>query len=223
MLSVVRAGEMPRATFSGADRSTYLHVYLPNLLLRRAAEAASLTTEPAAIEIADPEARRDPGIERIGREMLTEMRMAGPLSRLRANLLGQDLARQLLRRHSNLAGAPAAGRTARGGLAPRQVRRACDAMDSNIGGDIGLDMLASLVGVSPTHFSRAFRQSVGVAPFAWLLQRRIEHAKELLADRRLSLAAVALAVGFSAQPQFTTAFRRVTGTTPGVWRPEQLL
>lgn len=76
--------------------------------------------------------------------------------------------------------------------------------------------------MSPTHFSRAFKQSMGVPPFAWLLGRRIERAKDLLADPRVPLADVALAVGFAAQPQFTTAFRRVTGTTPGAWRRERL-
>ncbi|MGL4314258.1 MAG: helix-turn-helix domain-containing protein [Sphingomonas sp.] len=109
----------------------------------------------------------------------------------------------------------------RGGLAPWQLRRACDAMDAAIDGSIGLDDLADIVGCSPTHFSRAFKQSTGLAPFHWLAERRIDRAKDLLEQGRLSLAEVALAVGFAAQPQFTTAFGRATGMTPAKWRRER--
>ena len=110
----------------------------------------------------------------------------------------------------------------RGGLAPWQLKRACDAMLAKLDVDIGLDELAAITGFSPTHFSRAFKQSTGLPPFQWLTERRIERAKELLADRSLGIAEIALAVGFSAQPQFTTAFGRATGTAPGKWRREHL-
>lgn len=107
---------------------------------------------------------------------------------------------------------------ARGGLAGWQIRRACEAMDAHLDGDIGLVGLAGIVGLSPAHFSRAFKQSMGMPPSQWLLNRRVEKAKELLSDGTLGLAEIAQAVGFAAQPQFTTAFRRATGMTPGAWR-----
>ena len=110
-----------------------------------------------------------------------------------------------------------------GGLAPWQLKRVCDAMEAHIESDIALEALARLAGISATHFSRAFKQSTGVPPFTWLLQRRIARAKELLIDPSMSLAEIALATGFAAQPQFTTAFRREVGVTPGAWRRKSLV
>lgn len=110
----------------------------------------------------------------------------------------------------------------RGGLAPWQVKRTCEAMTAQLDADLGLDDLADIAGCSATHFSRAFKQSMGLSPFHWLAERRIERAKQLLEENALPLAEIALAVGFSAQPQFTTAFGRATGMTPGAWRRERL-
>ena len=123
-----------------------------------------------------------------------------------------------------LIGAHHLGRVAKplkGGLAPWQVRRTQEAMMARLDSEVGLDDLAAIAGCSPTHFSRAFKQSVGVPPFEWLHQRRMDKAKELLIETALPLAQIALAVGFSAQPQFTTAFGKVTGRTPGQWRRER--
>jgi transcriptional regulator GlxA family with amidase domain len=113
---------------------------------------------------------------------------------------------------------PDAHAARRGGLAAWQIRRSCALMMADLGEPVELGALARSVGVSPTHFSRAFKQTMGASPFVWRLERRIERASELLWETELSIAEVALMVGFSAQPQFTTAFRRLKGVTPGVWR-----
>ena len=120
----------------------------------------------------------------------------------------------ILRRHHGFA----APQQTRGGLATYQLRRVCEAMLAHMDEDIRLDLLAGIAGCSPTHFSRAFKQSTGLAPFQWLQQQRINRAQILLAESRQSLAEIALATGFSSQAHFTTAFKRVTGLTPGYWR-----
>lgn len=122
---------------------------------------------------------------------------------------------RLLRAHHGGEGRKAAWG---GGLAPWQLKRVCDAMETHMESDIALEALARVAGISAPHFSRAFKQSTGVPPFTWLRQRRINRAKELLSDPGMSLAEIALATGFAAQPQFTTAFRREVGVTPGAWR-----
>jgi AraC family transcriptional regulator len=72
--------------------------------------------------------------------------------------------------------------------------------------------------LSVSHFSRAFRRTMGVAPHSWLLARRIEVAKERLRDCRLSLSDVALACGFADQSHLTRVFTRMVGVSPGAWR-----
>jgi AraC family transcriptional regulator len=107
-----------------------------------------------------------------------------------------------------------------GGLAPWQLRRATAYMMDNLDNEVGLAELGALVGLSPSHFCTAFRRSTGRPPHAWLKEARMERAKTLLADPRLSLTEVAQTVGYSGQSAFGAAFRRVTGTTPSAWRRE---
>ena len=73
-------------------------------------------------------------------------------------------------------------------------------------------------GLSPSHFARAFRGSTGMPPHRWLLNRRIEKAKDALHNTQASLAAVATACGFADQSHFTRVFTRFVGISPGAWR-----
>ena len=82
----------------------------------------------------------------------------------------------------------------------------------------GWSSLAGLVRLSPTHFCRAFRRSLGMPPHRYHIHRRLEHAKTLLADRERSITAVAMASGFGASSSFATAFRKATGLTPQQYR-----
>jgi len=106
----------------------------------------------------------------------------------------------------------------RGGLAPWQERRAKEIIEANLNGEVPLAQLARECGLSTSHFSRAFKDTVGMPPHQWLLHRRIETATLLLRDRQFSLPEVALACGFSDQSHFTRVFTRLSGTSPGAWR-----
>jgi len=75
----------------------------------------------------------------------------------------------------------------RGGLSPLRLRRACDYMMSRLGEDISLQEVAASVQLSTGHFSTAFKQSLKVAPHAWLRRQRIERAKKLLHDPNLDM------------------------------------
>jgi len=108
----------------------------------------------------------------------------------------------------------------RGGLAPWQVKRACEKLDSDLGGKFSLQQIAAEFDLSVSHFSRAFRISTGLPPHQWLLRRRLEAAKQLMTVRDLPLAEIALSAGFANQSHFTRVFSAAIGVSPGVWRRE---
>ncbi|WP_244635134.1 helix-turn-helix transcriptional regulator [Agrobacterium salinitolerans] len=92
-----------------------------------------------------------------------------------------------------------------------------DVIETSLVGGIGLAELAQLCGLRTSQFAHGFKRSTGVAPYEWLLKRRLERAKEsLLWGHKLS--EVALACGFADESNLTRVFRRVVGATPGKWR-----
>lgn len=103
-------------------------------------------------------------------------------------------------------------------LAPFQRRRAVEFLETRISDDITLAELAGECGLSMAHFARAFKNSVGETPHAWLAKRRIERAKQLLTHTMLKLSDIACECGFSHRISFTRAFTRMVGVTPSEWR-----
>jgi AraC-like DNA-binding protein len=107
---------------------------------------------------------------------------------------------------------------ARGGLTTRALRCVREYIDGHLAENIRLEVLAEVAGLSRCHFARAFKQSVGVAPHGYVMQRRLERAERLLAETNLSLCQVALDSGFSDQSHFSSCFRRSFGESPRSFR-----
>jgi AraC-like DNA-binding protein len=118
-------------------------------------------------------------------------------------------------------GASVALKRNRRGLAPWQERRAKDLIDSRLGSDLSLHELALECGLSIAHFSRAFRQSVGVPPHKWLMRRRVDAAQQFLANTETSLAQIAADCGFADQAHFTNVFTGMIGAPPGAFRRKE--
>jgi AraC family transcriptional regulator len=116
------------------------------------------------------------------------------------------------------AGIAEAGRVPRGGLAPWQARRVAANIDASLGGQIRIKDLAVLVGISTSHFCRAFKCTFGTSARAWVGRRRIEVAQSLMLSTRVPLSEIALSCGMSDQSHFTRTFRRIVGETPHSWR-----
>ena len=104
-----------------------------------------------------------------------------------------------------------------GGLAKWQVRRVIAYMLDHLDRDVSLEEVACLVDLSRAHFCTAFRHSVGRPPREWLIEKRIERARELLANPAMSITEIALALGYTPSA-FGAIFRERVGMTPSAFR-----
>ena len=138
-----------------------------------------------------------------------------PLYRQYAEALGILLTHELARISGD---AGPRGPVSRGGLAPWQQKRVAAYIEERVADDIPLATLAELARLSPYHFSRSFKHSFGLPPHRYHANRRIERAKQLLANREPSITKIALDVGFSETSTFSAAFHRLTGQTPSRYR-----
>jgi AraC family transcriptional regulator len=150
--------------------------------------------------------------------LLHELNEANVVGRLYADSLAIALAMQLVRRYSSLKDV----HMGLGGMAPHKLRKAISLIDHHLAeeeeGRVALRVVAKEVGMSYFHFSRAFKQSMGMSPTNYIAERRIERAKKLLQETELPISEIALRAGFSSQSHFTTSFRRVAGATPKAFR-----
>lgn len=103
-------------------------------------------------------------------------------------------------------------------LSPPKLKRVIDFIEANLQESIGLDDLARAAGLSANHFLRVFKLATGETPYHFLRARRLERARQMLADDAMPLAELALECGFANQAHFTAAFSREVGISPGRYR-----
>ncbi len=103
-------------------------------------------------------------------------------------------------------------------LSPGQKRSLVDYIRANLTCNISVTELAGTVQMSPSHFARVFKASFGITPYHFVMQKRIEGSKDMLAGSKLSASHVATTFGFSSQSHFVKVFRRFTGVTPKQYR-----
>jgi AraC family transcriptional regulator len=120
--------------------------------------------------------------------------------------------------HELLDSARVSAPRARGGLAHSQRQAVLEHIEEHLVHEISLSMLARVAQLSPYHFLRAFKESFGVTPHRYLVQKRIERAKELIADHNLSLLQIAIELGFAEASSFSLAFRKMAHMTPSAYR-----
>jgi len=103
-------------------------------------------------------------------------------------------------------------------LAKWRLNRALDYIDANLLRPIYLKELSDAVGLSRMHFAAQFRAATGCTPNHYILRRKIAHAQTLLRDSSVSIADIALMLGFSTQAHFTVVFKNIVGSPPAYWR-----
>ncbi len=104
---------------------------------------------------------------------------------------------------------------ARGGLSSVARRRVLELIDARLDARLTVEMLAGEVGLSPAHFARAFKETIGQAPHQYLLWLRLERARRLLELCGADLSDIAQRTGFADQAHFTRHFKRAYRVTPG--------
>jgi AraC family transcriptional regulator len=180
----------------------------------REVAAELLNGDPALVEIVPRLGNQDPLLEQLAlgiRETLTD-----PEATVYAEQLARTLGARLVRAHSNRIPQPPG--PPRGGLTPTQLARATEFMEANLAERPSLGDIAGTVGLSPTHFIRQFKASMGMAPHQHLVRLRLEQAKRLLRETDHAIAQIAFDCGFSHQEHMTRFFSQVAGTTPAAFR-----
>ena len=117
--------------------------------------------------------------------------------------------------------APQPDRPASGsGLAPWQLRRAQEMFRADLSENLSLNHVAAACKLSVSHFARAFKASTGKPPHQWVMNARIDVARDMLANSATPLVHVAGMCGFADQSHFSRVFARSMGASPGAWRRE---
>jgi len=188
----------------------------PNFVRQTAAE----NRFNASFEFAEIYKKEDSLIQQIGLALLAEAESETPAGRLYAESLIQTLTLHLLKNYST---ANLKQENLHGGLSGYKLRRVTEYINANLEEDLSLTEIAAVADLSQYHFARAFRTSTGHTPQQYLMQRRIERAKELLAKNDLPIVEISLRTGFKNQSHFTTLFRKYTKFTPKLWRELKLV
>jgi AraC family transcriptional regulator len=165
------------------------------------------------IELVPQLAIDDPVIQQLALALKIEIQTGCMSGRLYGELLGTALAARLVQNY-----AVSKPEFKANGLSQSQLKRVIDYMKANLTQDLSILDLATLTGMSESHFSRSFKRSVRIAPYQYLIQQRVERAKQLLEKKSIAVSAIALDCGFANQTHLTKVFRQMTGMTPKAYQ-----
>jgi AraC family transcriptional regulator len=210
VVTIIPAGSSARWDIPGPV--DVIQLYLPPTTLERVAREADA---PIPGDLLERTGHSDPvtsGLLMNAADVLEGNTVLDVLFRQR---LMDLLATRILAAHT---GVPTSFEPTVGGLAPHTLRRAIERLRSESDADVSLAALASDAGLSRFHFCRAFKESTGLSPHAWLRQHRLEQAMNMLRDTDTSIVSVAAQLGYASQTAFTAAFKKLTGETPSDWR-----
>jgi AraC family transcriptional regulator len=218
-VAIIPAGPSWKWGFRGETDSDLLPLCLEDAFLREVAR--SVQVDPEGMEIVPLLGERDPRIEQIGLLLKEEIEAEGLLGgRLYAESLATALAISLIRDHSSL-GRKAARKAARergGGLPRRALKEVIDYIGDNLQKDLTLAEMAGVAHMSPYHFSRLFKESTGLTPHRYVIERRVQRAEVLLGSSALPIVEIALLCGFANQSHLNRHFKRLLGVSPKALR-----
>ena len=203
-----------RSNWNWSRNIDVTHVYLEHDLLARLASEA-LDNQVSEIRLHDVLNVADPVLTAGVAAIQHEARMPGLGGKLYVESVAAELGVHLMRHYAELV---LRERAVGGRLSNTQRRLLIDFMDSHLQEAFDLNTLADVVGLGLSSFARRFRASFGLAPHAYVMQRRVARAARLLRAGRLPLKCVAADCGFADQAHLTRVFKARTGATPGAFR-----
>jgi AraC family transcriptional regulator len=181
-------------------------VRLAPSLVTSTAEALALPADRA--NLAPRIGARDPLVEHVVRALIAELEAPAPAGRIYADSLAVALTTRILQ---NFATAGAHGRQI---LSKPQLRRIVEFVEANLDGELTLEQLSAVAGISIPHLTTLFRRTMGQSVHAYVMERRVQRARALLLARKLSISQVALETGFAHQSHLARWMRRLLGVTP---------
>jgi AraC family transcriptional regulator len=154
---------------------------------------------------------RNPQFESIARNYHAEMQQQGLGGKLYSESLGNLFMLNLLRTYCQERPQP---QQVNGGLGEKRLKLVLAYIDAHLAENIGLQDMATVAGLGQHHFSTMFRQSTGISPYRYVIERRIDRAKRQLRQKDAAIIDIALACGFADQSHLTKHFRKFVGMTP---------
>jgi len=190
-----------------------LLVSLPQKLLCSVAEQSGMNVE--RVEIRNRFQIRDAELEALCWAAKREMELRYPSGRLYLEGLALAVASRVVARHSSVAEI-AGGRSEKfdGGLSGHRLKQVLAFIEEQLAEDLSLDQIAAVAGLSASHVKTLFRKAMGMPVHQYVIQRRVERAKTLLMQDRLTITEIALAVGFAHQSHMARHMRRFLGVAP---------
>lgn len=166
-------------------------------------------------QLAWPLGHFDPVVYHLGKTLLTSLEQPRHTSKLVVDHVLHALNCHFV---CTYGGVRISAQQFRGGLSSLQKRRATELLETHLDGKISLNQVAEACDLSVGHFARAFRQTFGRPPYKWLIERRVDKARDLMTNSRLPLADIAIQSGFADQSALNRTFKRLHGVAPGIWR-----
>jgi AraC family transcriptional regulator len=207
------ANSYARWEADGSSQSTV--VFLKDALLSRVI-LENWGADPQRVEIVPQFLVRDPVIQAVVTQLAIEVGDDAQSGLLYGESACEFLAHHLVQRYSTLSKRPV---RPFGGLAAHRLKVVRNHIEENLGNPIQLHELAALACVSVRHFERAFRQSLGVPPHRYVLERRVSAARDLLLScPMLDIEEIARQSGFSSSSHLSSAFARRMGCSPMTFR-----